>query len=252
MPEFITDELGEVDGYLERQTQETLHNLTLTSEFGLPLSTATNDPTRVFDLSGLLPPGISSSSPLAGAQASVQVNGRGGTNLPPIQGDGVPPAAYKRYRDREGNKLTLAEKQSIAQWMGREAQVRGFPPELPVMAALTETGDKLINLLDGDKDSQGFFQIRPSANGSAAVESPEAQLRWFLYTATRSPLGRDARNNRWSQAVFQSQISAARGQNDEGQLSVWLGRWCQDIERSAYPDRYQQRYVGARKLLYGQ
>src|SRR4051794_29665980 len=46
----------------------------------------------------------------------------------------------------------------IAAWMGREAQNRGVPAELPVMAALVESGVR--NLTGGDRDSVGFFQMR--------------------------------------------------------------------------------------------
>src|SRR4051794_15960024 len=46
----------------------------------------------------------------------------------------------------------------IAAWMAREAQTRGLPPELPVMAALVESG--MRNLTGGDRDSLGFFQMR--------------------------------------------------------------------------------------------
>ena len=40
----------------------------------------------------------------------------------------------------------------------RAAQKRGLPPQLPVMAALVESGVK--NLPFGDRDSVGFFQMR--------------------------------------------------------------------------------------------
>ena len=42
--------------------------------------------------------------------------------------------------------------------MASEAQKRGLPAELPVMAALVESD--LKNLDDGDADSVGFFQMR--------------------------------------------------------------------------------------------
>ena len=51
-----------------------------------------------------------------------------------------------------------APQAEIAAWMGSEAQKRGLPAELPVMAGLVESG--LRNLDHGDADSVGFFQMR--------------------------------------------------------------------------------------------
>ena len=51
-----------------------------------------------------------------------------------------------------------ATPQQIAAWMGAPRSEAGLPPELPVMAALTESG--LRNLSYGDRDSVGFFQMR--------------------------------------------------------------------------------------------
>ena len=42
--------------------------------------------------------------------------------------------------------------------MSAQARQRGLPGELPVMAALVESG--LSNLDYGDADSVGFFQMR--------------------------------------------------------------------------------------------
>src|SRR5687767_6063392 len=53
-----------------------------------------------------------------------------------------------------------APKAALAQWMAEAAVKAGLPPELPVMAALVESG--LTNLNFGDADSAGFFQMRVS------------------------------------------------------------------------------------------
>ena len=65
---------------------------------------------------------------------------------------------------------------------GDAARKAGLPPELPVMAALVESG--LKNDPFGDRDSLGFFQMRTSIwdHGKYAgfPNDPRLQLRWFL------------------------------------------------------------------------
>src|SRR5205823_6423142 len=51
-----------------------------------------------------------------------------------------------------------ASQPQLAAWLASEAQKRGLPKELPVMASLVESGVK--NLQGGDADSAGFFQMR--------------------------------------------------------------------------------------------
>ena len=51
-----------------------------------------------------------------------------------------------------------APKPALAAWMAYGAVVRGVPGELPVMAALVESG--LTNLSYGQADSVGFFAMR--------------------------------------------------------------------------------------------
>ena len=48
--------------------------------------------------------------------------------------------------------------EAIAGWMADRARSRGLPAELPVMAALVESG--LTNLNSGDSDTAGYFQTR--------------------------------------------------------------------------------------------
>ena len=53
-----------------------------------------------------------------------------------------------------------APKRALAAWMAYGAAVRGVPGELPVMAALVESG--MTNLSYGQADSVGFFAMRTS------------------------------------------------------------------------------------------
>ena len=75
-----------------------------------------------------------------------------------------------------------ASRDRIGAWMGHQAQKRGLPAELPVMASLVESGMK--NLPGGDADSIGFFQMRTgiwnSGDYAGYPERPELQLDWFL------------------------------------------------------------------------
>src|SRR5262249_45336734 len=100
--------------------------------------------------------------PLQAAAAAVDLNGAPGA----YPGDSAP-------------------KEQIAAWMAAEAQKRGLPPQLPVMASLVESGMKNLNF--GDADSVGFFQMRVGIwNQGDYVgfpDKPELQLKWFLDNA---------------------------------------------------------------------
>lgn len=242
MAEVIVDSYPVLEETLNRYVSDSLFNLHLGEDPLSWLQISTQDPARL--------PSWTRSYPQQGdSLPAIQRDGTIGAT-PNLDAAGVPEAAYKRFSARGGEKLSLEERKSIAKWMAYEAQARGFPPELPVMAALVETGGTLRNLTNGDKDSVGFFQIRVSIHGTKAVETPKAQLQWFLYNATRSPLGRTGRRQGWTRELFQTKIAEARGKPNSGELALWLGRWCQDIERSAYPDKYQHRYDEAIKLIY--
>ena len=66
--------------------------------------------------------------------------------------------------------------------MAGQAQKRGLPPQLPLMASLVESGMKNLNF--GDADSVGFFQMRVGIWNQGAYagypEKPELQVKWFL------------------------------------------------------------------------
>ena len=129
-----------------------------------------------------------------------------------------------------------APKPQIAAWMARRAAAAGIPEELPVMAALVESG--LANLDHGDRDSVGFFQMRVGIWDEGAYrgfrDDPALQLQWFIDQAT---------------ALRTERIAA--GDVAFGSDPASWGTWIADIER---PDeRYRNRYGlvldAARELL---
>jgi hypothetical protein len=127
-----------------------------------------------------------------------------------------------------------ASKEELAAWMAGQAKSRGIPPELPVMAALVESG--LRNVDHGDADSVGFFQMRVGIWDQGPYEgygdNPELQLKWFLDQAV---------------AVKEQRVSAGKPIDDPGSY----GDWVADIERPAeqYRGRYQLRLEEARGLI---
>jgi cell wall-associated NlpC family hydrolase len=124
-----------------------------------------------------------------------------------------------------------ASQEQLASWMAAGARRAGIPPELPVMAALTESG--LRNLRYGDRDSLGFFQMRTSIwnRGEYAgyVDRPELQMSWFI---------------RQAHAVREANPDLYRGAEN-------YGTWVADIERPAeqYRGRYQLQLERARELI---
>ncbi len=125
---------------------------------------------------------------------------------------------------------------AIAHWMAAGARDAGLPGELPVMAALVESG--LRNIPYGDADSVGFFQMRLSVwdHGEYAgyLARPELQLRWFV---DRAVALRDARR--------------AAGDPTFGEDPATWGRWIADVEMpyEGYRGRYQLQLDAARALL---
>jgi cell wall-associated NlpC family hydrolase len=129
-----------------------------------------------------------------------------------------------------------ASRGAIAAWMGDAAQRAGLPRELPVMAALVESG--LKNDHYGDRDSLGFFQMRTSIwdHGKYAgfPNDPRLQLKWFLDEATALKAER-----------------LREGLHNFGQDPHTWGNWIADIERPAaqYRYRYQLQLNTAKQLL---
>ena len=124
----------------------------------------------------------------------------------------------------------------IADWMAHGARSRTIPAELPVMAALVESG--LKNLPAGDSDSAGYFGMRRSIWDTGAYAGfptrPELQLTWFLDQAT---------------AVRAARVAA--GDTAFGTDPGKWGEWIADVERPAeqYRGRYQLRLDEARGLI---
>lgn len=142
------------------------------------------------------------------------------------------PAAIVPVDDPASDELRIA----IAHWMARGVQEAGLPGELPVMAALVESG--LRNLPYGDRDSVGFFQMRQGIwdRGPYAgyLARPELQLRWFA-----------------DHAIAVREARRAAGDATFGEDPATWGEWIAAIERPAarYRGRYQPRLAEARALL---
>jgi hypothetical protein len=127
-----------------------------------------------------------------------------------------------------------APTEEVAGWMATEARRRGLPPELPVMAALVESG--LRNVNHGDADSVGFFQMRVGIwNRGDYVGYPDRtdlQLDWFLDEAL---------------AVKAQRLARGLPVDDPKHFGDWIA----DVERPAaqFRGRYQLRLEDARELL---
>jgi hypothetical protein len=150
----------------------------------------------------------------------------------PVAG-ALDPAAVNGPLEYPGDGAT---QQQLAAWLAASAQKAGLPPELPVMAALVESGVK--NLGGGDADSVGFFQMRVgiwnTGEYAGYPDKPELQVKWFIDHAL---------------AVKQQRLAA--GEADFGtDPSAW-GNWIADVERPAeqFRGRYQERLAEARALL---
>jgi cell wall-associated NlpC family hydrolase len=150
-------------------------------------------------------------------------------------GDGLPDGSGVDLGDVDGSYPgDDASQAQIAAWMGAQAEKRGIPPELPVMAGLVESG--LRNLDGGDADSVGFFQMRVgiwnTGDYAGYPDQAELQLKWFLDQAA---------------AVKEQRIAAGKPVDDPGSYGDWIA----DVERPAaqYRGRYQLRLEEARGLL---
>src|SRR5690606_11145116 len=108
------------------------------------------------------------------------------------------------------------------------------PEQLPIMAALVESG--LQNLDHGHADSVGFFQMRVGIWNQGAYagypDKPELQLKWFLDQAA---------------AVKRQRIVAGKPIDDPAHS----GEWGADVERPAeqFRYKYQTRLDEANNLL---
>ncbi|MDA0165429.1 C40 family peptidase, partial [Solirubrobacter ginsenosidimutans] len=127
-----------------------------------------------------------------------------------------------------------APREQIAAWMAGQAQKRGLPPQLPLMASLVESG--MTNIQGGDADSVGFFQMRVGIWNQGAYagypKDPQLQVKWFLDQA---------------EAVKRQRLVAGKSITDPNQFGDWIA----DVERPAeqYRGRYQLKLDEANNLL---
>jgi cell wall-associated NlpC family hydrolase len=140
------------------------------------------------------------------------------------------PAAMSGPLEYPGNDAT---QEQLAAWLAAQAQKAGLPPELPVMAALVESGVK--NLPGGDADSAGFFQMQVGIwdrhQYAGYRDRPELQMKWFIDRALA--------------------VKNAAGEAKFGTDPATWGNWIADIEKPAaqYRHRYQERLEEAARLL---
>ena len=145
----------------------------------------------------------------------------------------VDPAAVAGSLEYPGNDAT---KQQLAAWLAASAQQAGLPPELPVMAALVESG--VANLSGGHADSAGFFQMRVGIWDKGEYlgyrDKPELQMKWFI-----------------DHALDIKQKRLAAGDADFGTKPSDWGNWIADVERplESLRGRYQDQLGPARQLL---
>jgi hypothetical protein len=129
-----------------------------------------------------------------------------------------------------------AGQEALAKWLAKQAEEAGLPPELPVMAALVESGVRNLNF--GDADSVGFFQMRLSFwnrdEYAGYPDNPGLQAKWFI-----------------DQALAHKRQQVARGDEHFGKDPSTWGEWIADVERPAeqFRGRYQLRLDEARRLL---
>jgi hypothetical protein len=164
---------------------------------------------------------------------AVQAPGRAAAAVPAVPGAGDPPPPDLAGvpTDYPGD---AASPQERARWLAAQAERHGLPPELPVMAALVESG--MRNLDGGHADSVGFFQMRVGIWNTGAYagypDRPELQMRWFIDQAL---------------AVKRRRLAQGLPVDDPRHF----GEWIADVERPAeqYRGRYQLRLNEARRLL---
>ncbi|HEX6714149.1 MAG TPA: hypothetical protein VF066_12220 [Thermoleophilaceae bacterium] len=129
-----------------------------------------------------------------------------------------------------------AAKATVAAWMAGAAGDAGLPGELPVMAALVDSG--LKNLPQGDSTTAGYFQIRVDiwnkGDYAGFPDHPTLQLQWFI-----------------DQAQAMRQRAIAAGNVAYGRDPSTWGMWAADVQRPAeqYRGRYQLRLEDARALI---
>lgn len=148
----------------------------------------------------------------------------------------LPALAGAACPDRSAYPGDDAAAADIVGWMAYGAAARNVPRELPVMAALVESGLKNLNV--GDADAAGYFQMRKAIWDQGAYAgfptNPPLQLAWFL-----------------DQALAIKQKRVAAGDLAFGTVDTGYGEWVADVELPAeqFRGRYQLRLGEARALI---
>lgn len=160
--------------------------------------------------------------------------------------------AVKRFQAREGIKqsgkigtgtyahakealkvekrLANSPKLRLVHDIAMAAKKHGLPAELPIMTALVESNFK--NVSGGDRDSVGMFQQRAAWGPFSVRHNPKKSAELFF---------EGGRGGQRGAVDFKSRFKN-RG-------SKAYGEWCQAVQVSAFPGRYQQRLAEARRLL---
>ena len=123
----------------------------------------------------------------------------------------------------DAGKLEDDQRDNVAMiiQIGKERQLPPLAWQVAIQAGMTESG--LRNLHHGDRDSEGMFQMRPSMGWGTPeqVRDPNYSIRKFYDVLLKVP--------NWEQQR--------------------PGESAQDVERSAFPDRYHKWEAMAAHLI---
>lgn len=189
-------------------------------------------------------------------------NAKAGKTLAPK--GGAVPASYRNPSTRTPKE---ADRKQLAQYLGSAAESMGLPPELPIMVALVETGS-LRNLPHlgsaNDHDSVGLFQQRANWGSYDQRTNIEYATNKFLNAAKNSmkktqlfwqeggptKKGGKAKTIKLTKPIGEL-IAEAKASGNTAEYKRLVGIVAQDAQRSAYGERYGQRFNEAVKLLNG-
>ena len=171
-------------------------------------------------------------------------------------------------KDDLGYPGDAASKPDVAKWMAKCAEARDLPRELPVTCSLTELGsgaghgwnEGIRNFRDAygysvatDRVSLGFFQQRPApaANWGCRRENDrctwEQRLENIMYGPHAITEFLDEAIKWKDQWVWPPGWGGWVYLSNEDESSY--GAWCQQVQRSGYPFRYQPQLQAARSLI---
>lgn len=127
-------------------------------------------------------------------------------------------------------RLAHSPKLRLVRDLAMYAKKHGIPAELPIMTALVESN--FSNPSGGDRDSVGMFQQRAPWGPYSVRHDPRKSVKLFINGGRGGQPG----------ALDYKSRYIHRG-------PAGYGDWCQAVQVSAFPDRYQQRLGEARRLL---